>query len=371
MLTMFPSFSRARAGPLVALVFAASLVAGARADDTVLRYKFTPKPLTYRYVVNSENETTGGMFADKGMKGGMQQAALCVFKAKNSAGDASDVEFTYTAMKMRMDNPMGKPLFIDTTAPAPKEAPKDASKDVGLGDLEGMMSRSLSSVIGKSINVTVDTRGQVTKLEKSDLFSGIEKEVGAKSPAVAASFKQIFSEDNMKDLFRGLFVVLPVGAINPGESWTTTVTTTVPMFGGIKRTLHWTYAGDETVDGRTLAKLTATITMEQTPVDPSAKSPMLKIPGMDMEFVSKEAKGTIVAMFDATAGCLRSMSTTMNMPMTMKMTMPAIGDKPAETRTMKTTGTNSMTMTLVPNGAPLDPDNMVKKPEAAAPVKHE
>jgi hypothetical protein len=157
-----------------------------------------------------------------------------------------------------------------------------------------------------------------------------------------------------------------VGAINPGESWTTATTKTVPMFGSIKQTLNWTYAGDERVDGRTLAKLTATITMEQTPADPNAKSPVSRIPGMDMAFVSKEAKGTIVAMFDATAGRLRSMFTTMNMPMTMKMTMPVVGNRPAETMTMKATSATSATMTLVANDAPLDPDNAVKKPESAA-----
>ena len=180
---------------------------------------------------------------------------------------------------------------------------------------------------------------------------------------------QMFGDEAIGKMFKNLFVPLPEGTVKPGESWTTSSTQSVPMFGGMKPTTTWTYAGDDMIGGNVLAKLTSRMAMEMVPADPNAKSGMPQIPGMDMKVLVMDAKGSGVAFFDAKVGRLQSMSFKLETPMTMTTTMPAVGKQPAHTMTMKSKIAMAVSMTLVPDGASVDPDNVVKKPEPEAPAK--
>ncbi len=361
MLTSFYIPSGVIHGRVVALFLGLCLASGALADDTKLRYKLPSEPMTYRYIMSSDSETSGEMFGEAGIKSGMQQAAICQFQTKSTTGESSVVEMVYTAMKLRQAMPMGKPLYVDTTSPEFKSAK--------LADLDPM-ARMISSMIGKGITVTVDPRGQVTKVEKTSMFADMAKEMPDGGGVARSMMDQMFGDEAIGKMFKDLFVPLPDGAVKPGEFWTTSSTQSVPMFGGMKRTTTWTYAGDDMIGGNILAKLTSSMAMEMVPADPDAKSGMPQIPGLDMKALVMDAKGSGVAFFDAKLGRLQSMSFKLVTPMSMTTTMPAVGKQPAHTMTMKSQTAMAVSMTLVPDGAPVDPDNLVKKPEPEAPTKH-
>ena len=348
--------ARIRSHHVCAVLLSVCVVVGASGDGGVMRYKYTAEPLTYRFVMQTVTEMSGGMFGDASMKSAFQQAGLCDITTKSSSGGASVVEMTYTALKMHQDNPMGGGTFFDTTSPEFKASKKE--------DMDSL-ARAMSSMVGVGITLTVDGRGNVSKVEHTDMFTDMIKELGAHGPGTTAAIEQMFGEDGIKSLFSQLFVVLPETAIKPGESWTTSSITKVPVLGGIKRTAVWKYVGDESIGGRSVARFNGVISMESVPAEPGAKA---EIPGMQMSIDGQGNESSAVVFFDVDAGRMMSFSLSGEMPATMSIKMPPMGNQPEKTMTMKMKSKMGSKMTLVGKDAPVDPDGAVKKPEAGAAV---
>jgi hypothetical protein len=341
---------------LASLVYVSPLLSAniARADEVVtLRYSFKPGEQTaYRGISKIDQEMSGGMFGDNGMKSLIENAVIWKQTVKSAAADAASVEVVYRDLKMRMDIPMQGSAFFDSSSPEFKAAKPD--------DMDPLV-RMMAVPVGRSVTLTLDQRGQISKVEKSAEFKAMAKELAAQAPMGERMFEQMFGDESMRKIFQGLYVVLPDKPVKPGYTWTASMTANMSMGGAIRYTTVWTYTGSESVDGHVMAKLTGQVSLESVQPEPGAKTPEHE--GMDMQMVVKDGKGVSTAIFDPAAGQVRSVTTRIDMPGTMTMKGPGMGEDGAQGVTLNIKSVINTTATLVAADAPLDPDNAVKKPE--------
>jgi len=343
----------------VSPLFPASIASAG--DAVTLRYSFKPGDQTaYRGISKIDQEMSGGMFGDNGMKSLIENAVIWKQTVKTAAADSATVDLLYRDLKMRMDIPMQGPAFFDSTSPEFKTAKPD--------DMDPTL-RMMAVPVGRTVTLTLDPRGQISKVEKSAEFKAMAKETAAQAPMGGGRMsEQMFGDESLRKIFQGLYVVLPDKPVKPGDTWTASMTANMSMGGAVKYTTVWTYAGMETVDGHALAKLTGQMTLDSVKPEPGAKgTPGHE--GMDMQMEIKDGTGETTALFDAAAGRVWSVTTKMNMPGTMTMKGPGMGEEGAQGMTMSIKSVINTTAVLVAADAPLDPDNAVKKPDAAKPAQ--
>jgi hypothetical protein len=337
---------RARITISTTAAFALALAASARADDAKLRYTYSSEPVVYRIVVKGTNEMSGGFFG-AGMKGGLATSALCQFKKVGSEGDSSKIEFVYKGIKFRQDTPGGKSVYFDSSDAEFRDAKPDSMS---------AMQQMMKAVLDKPILLTIDPRGQVTKVENMKPILDAVKAAGGGDQLGEATIETVIKEERMMRMFRVLFPEMPEGAVKKGSAWDGTFTDTEQLVGKTKQTTMWTYAGDETLDKHAVVHLKADMKIEAV----EDKERESKRPAGSKLEMDKDAKGASDVMFDPKAGMVRTATFSNNIPISMSIN--------AENKAlaMNMRFTNSDTATIVAAGAPIDPDNAVTKPDAAA-----
>jgi hypothetical protein len=318
------------------------------ADEARLRYTFPTDPVGYRLVLKSENEMSGAFFGPKGMKGGLAAAELCEFRKVGADGESSRVEMRFKAIKFRQDTPGGKSLYFDTSSTEFRDAKPDEMD---------AMAKMMHEVIDKPILLTIDARGEVTRIENTKPIREAVKAAGSGDQLGEATIEGMLKDDRLTRSLGALFVPLPEKPVKKGATWTSSATETEQLIGTIKRDTSWTYVADETVGKASVAHLKGEGTVQAVEdKEKLAKRP----PGSKMEIDQKEAKVSTDVLFDPKAGLVQSVTSESIMPIAMSFN----AENQAMAMKMRFNSTNSAT--LVGAGAPLDPDGVVTRPDAEA-----
>ena len=162
--------------------------------------------------------------------------------------------------------------------------------------LAGALNPVFDCLNGGGYSYMLTPRGEVTKVTGfADLFGDSLKE-----NQVGAQFAGGGSDEAARTEIMQKYVHFPDKALSPGDTWEHDYAFTLPGIGKIKGRRSYKYAGDETKDGRKLAKVTFT---DSTTVEVDLKSDV------------STAKGTLTtssssgeALFDAEAGRVVSLS---------------------------------------------------------------
>lgn len=322
------------------------------AEAVKLRYTYPSEAVVYRFTMKTENETSGGIFGATPAKGGMATVSLCQLKKIGAEGDAAKVELVYTAMKFRQDIPRGKSIYFDTSA--------QEFRDTKPEDLDPM-ARMMLAFIEKPLVLTVDPRGHITKVENLKSIRDAIKEVGIADQLGQASIESIVSEEQIKGMFRELFAVLPEEPAKLGSTWSATTTMSPPIIGPLKLSTAWTYAADEKLGNRPVAHLKGAQTMQTVPKkdQPAGANPT----GAEVELDPTDSKGVYDMIFDPQTGLVQSSWYASAMPAHVTFKSSATAN---QSLSMKMEIKASGAAALVADGAPLDPDNVITKPDAEA-----
>ncbi len=133
------------------------------------------------------------------------------------------VTTAYKSMRMNM-KVGGMTIDIDSDKPAPDNGEADITKNP-----LGMMNKVIGGIIGKKFIIKVNEEGkvlEVTGFEKivTDMIDSMNLDDNMKVQ-VTASFKDQFSEQNIKDQFAQVFTIFPNKEIKVGDSWEKTYST--------------------------------------------------------------------------------------------------------------------------------------------------
>jgi hypothetical protein len=177
----------------------------------------------------------------------------------------------------------------------------ESMKNKTSGGLPGA-DKIMDSLKGQTFKLTLNAKGEVTKLEGYDEFM---KKLGSDNDATAKLLKSFMSEDTLKASAAESFAFLPDKAVNKGDTWKRTQAVPLGPLGNLK--------GETTYTDKGPGKDGQEITFEQTlayspPKEDDAGLPFKITKG---EMKAEKASGTMV--FDVSKGRLVRTDSTMKM----------------------------------------------------------
>lgn len=280
---------------LVCVVVALALSGGAAArGQTLLRWKFEPGQKLH-YVVHIKMNQKIGM--------GATPTTMTTTQIMNTSREVKSVEADGTAvviqtidrMRMKQESPQGVMANYDS---ASEEEPEGMAK---------MMAPMFEAMVGKSISVKMNARGEVSDVK---LPPGMLDEM--KKMPFMEMMDDMFSEENMKQMMGN--IALPEEPVAEGHKWSTETSMQIPMLGKGKVKMAYEYVGSETRNGTEVEKILTTMEMDITGTEGQL---------FPIELEGQEMTGAIY--FDAAAGYF----TESEMKTTMKMKV-GIGEKKME-----------------------------------------
>lgn len=255
-----------RFAPLFGFVFlfATSLAAGGE----TLRWQWAPGD-TSRLLMEQTMDMTmnGGPMGP--IKSATVQKMLMTWTVKSGAEDATQISQSTDRVMMKMDGPMGQGFAYDS---AEETAP------VGMA---AMVAPMFDALVASDIVLTVSDRGEVRNVTLPDEL----KQAFDRMPGGAAS------ADMITQMSQQGMLKFPEHALEVGDTWTETTEVSSPQMGAMKINATYRFDGMKEVDGRTLAAITPSLTMEVA--DPNGQA-------MPVTFETRESGGEI--LFDNEAG---------------------------------------------------------------------
>jgi hypothetical protein len=144
-------------------------------------------------------------------------AGIYALKVTDDSAHIKSLTGTYRSFKMNMKM-MGMEIDIDTDKPSPALSEEEMKKNP-----MGMMNRVFSGIIGKSFIMKVDEEGNVLEVSGfQEMLQGMADSMGANEDMrdkIAASLKDQFNEQTIKDQFAQIFTIFPNKEIKTGDSW--------------------------------------------------------------------------------------------------------------------------------------------------------
>lgn len=265
-----------------AVALAVMLVAAsASPGQKLLRYKFTPGQ-AHRYGITQKMvqsvatpERTVKITLTQTMDTRQQTDAI------DAEGVASIVQ-TVERVRMDMELPQGRKVHYDSAA---KEPPEGIAK---------AYAGAVGSLVGRPIQLKLTPRGEARKAElPAGALEGLKKAVG---PAA-----EVAAPENLSQLTN--LAVLPEGRVSAGYTWQHEAAITNPAFGKLLVQTTYRYEGEESRQGRTLDKISFTMTLS-FPEKGSLATANIK---------AQESRGTIY--FDAALGQLVESASTARLKM--------------------------------------------------------
>jgi len=188
------------------------------ADSALLKPKFDGQKRVYVESVDTTRQVLSGA-----LTGGAEMTILMgsvtgFFQESKAAGDGATTRITFDRSAISMNHPAFGEMRYDSDAPPADEA-------------ENQFAPIFSVWPGKTLVLTTDAKGEVTKVE------GWDKIVEAMENNAAGEmmYEQIrpgLTEDAIKhSSFERRYAMLPNREVKVGEEWKTTSATVDPIFG--------------------------------------------------------------------------------------------------------------------------------------------
>ena len=198
--------------PLILL--SAAAVLPQEEDKVTLKWKFK-KGQTLRY----EQETisvidVAGLEIEQEMLYGLQQKITRV-----DAKGVASMRVTYDRVKVRMEGMM--------------ESDYDSEKDEE--PPEDMIGRLMAAFLGKSFTMKINPYGNILKLKgivkiMEEAMGELEEEEGAEM--MGEMMKEMFRDNQMKDMMNLAYPTLPKKAVGEDDTWESEAEFNLPLMGG-------------------------------------------------------------------------------------------------------------------------------------------
>lgn len=201
------------------------------------------------------------------------QKMLMTWTVKPGAGDATAVTQSTDRIVMKMDGPMGQGFEYDS---AQEAAP------VGMA---AMIAPMFDALVASDIVLWVTERGEVNEVTFPDEL----KQVFDNMPGGAVS------TDMIMQMSQQGMLKFPEEPVEVGDTWTESTEVSSPQMGAMKINVMYRFDGMREIDGRSVAAITPSLTMEVA--DPNGQA-------MPVTFETRESGGEI--LFDNEAGKLVS-----------------------------------------------------------------
>jgi Family of unknown function (DUF6263) len=219
---------------LLAATFATGLFLGCKTGSSVaggpaLQFNFQ-QGKTYTYTMDIDmNQAVAGQNINTNMISGFDMAVAETDTAGNKI-----LNTTYKSMKMTMDR-AGEKMVVDT--------------DEKLGEVDEaamaanpmlMMKKMFASIKGKTIKMTVNKKGEITKVTGfSEMLKSMVESITQNEQMrslIMQNAEQQFNEESAKQSFAYTFNFYPDKDVKVGESWTRDITTDGAMAMLLKNT---------------------------------------------------------------------------------------------------------------------------------------
>lgn len=218
-------------GLAAAAVVVLGCVAVVRAEEGVLlRYKFAAGDKQTYTVSQDANQAMGQM------KIVNQQVQTVVHEVLEGSADAGKVVTTVTAMKVKMETPMGK---VDFDSANPEQKGKPVSP----------MLMAATAMLDAKITFDLSSRGEVKKL------SGLDKAVEKMGPM------GMMVQGALESQLKSSFITFPEQAVVAGDHWVQVSNIASPQ-GSVDLAYEYTFTGVEKHLDRECAKLTVVVRPE-------------------------------------------------------------------------------------------------------------
>lgn len=296
--------SRSALAPL-ALVLAPLLVSPAH-GQTTLRLKFK-KDQTNAYVMVQEMKMT--------MMGPMGPINMTMKQTVDMAMTAEDVKDDGSARVKTKFNKVTMEMKGLPTGDIEIDSSKDELPDNPLAKMMGGLIKTMGRA---EFSATMSPRGEISEMKiPDDLIKEFQALPGS------AQMGDFFSEKGLKNLMGHSGLVMPLQAVKKGDTWSQKVSVKMP-FGKIDTEMKYTYQGPETVEGKTLEKISFVPHMT---VEPDANAPFA------MKVTDQKGDGTMY--FDPEAGRLQEMRLNQTTEMSVTVANMNIGQKMDQSVSMK------------------------------------
>jgi hypothetical protein len=160
-----------------------------------------------------------------------------------------------------------------------------------------------------TFKVTVTPRGEITKFEGYD---DLLKKLAGDDAKARATIQAILSEDSLKRSVGDTFGLLPAGPVKSGDKWGGDKKTELPLgpLGSFTVVKNYTYDGKETVEGKSLDKISFSGSATYAPPKMADMS-VLPFQVVKGDLKAENIKG--IVLFDSGAGRLAMAETTMQL----------------------------------------------------------
>lgn len=193
----------------LALVATVSTAIAQDADKVELKWKFT-KGESLRYEMTySVDASVGGI--------DIKQEMLFAFTMgvqEIAENGVATIETRYDRVKLKMSGVME--AEYDSDAPKKEEEKKEGEE--GMPDIAGMMGKMFGAMVGKSVTMKMNPRGEILEVKGFDkIMEEMTKALG--DEAQGEMLKQMMSEDQMKQMFQSGWAMLPDKPVAKGDTW--------------------------------------------------------------------------------------------------------------------------------------------------------
>jgi hypothetical protein len=276
-------------------------------QDVTLNYRWT-KGETVRYrIVQQSTTTISGIPGLGDMAIDQSTTQVMATVAEEVTQDRTTLRQVIESVKMEMSSPMFAMSF------------DSANPDTGANPMNGMLKSVVTPMIGASFTLVMAPTGEVQRVEGLSKVAEKMFQSVPQDPAMAGildGLKANLSDEAMRGQFAQTFVQFPNRPIKSGETWTTQVSTTNPMLGGLITSLTSTLKAVDGDANSRVAKIATGLTIKQDATKPGGANPM----GLTMQMGDGTGDGEQV--FEAGSGRLRSSVIRSTLPMTMSGTGP-------------------------------------------------
>lgn len=283
--------------------------AAAPAAEKPLRWKLKPgEVFDVRFAQQSETKTS---VLSKTIEVSVDMTMDMRWQVASVDQDGSaQLKQSFTRLSVTMNSPNVGLVKFDTASDDP------------LTELAEPLADSIEPLIGAEFVIKMSNRGEILAVTLSDETLA----VFAEAP-VNSQLKSLFTKDGLSEMLRQSAAVLPEQPVDEGATWESQSRTQAPV-GTLKQTNHYTHAGTEQREGKTLDKITVRTMLEL--VEPK-EQPAAKL-------ALKQQQQTATLYFDADAG--RFVESEIKQSLT--------SETPYRDNVIRTTVESTMRMTIEP-----------------------
>jgi hypothetical protein len=252
----------------------------AAAAEAPLRWKFTKGEVIDYVMLRGVEGKMNLMGADINFK--MNLTFDVNWKVESVASDGTgQLELVVERVQVAMDSPLGGSLTYDSKQPGELTGPAAA-----------MMGPVIKGMLGQPFHFKISPLGAVSDIELPEkLAASFKKEQSQNRQQGFGMGGSGFSERGLKELIAKSVLPLPEAAPGKEVTWKQHFENPIMRAGTQATDITFSFAGNETQDGKPLAKIAATTEMTFEPDE----NPMA-----DVEITSQEGSSTFY--FDPAAG---------------------------------------------------------------------